>query len=471
MTDFPRLAFVDLETTGLNPSADRITEIGVVTVEGDEVSEWSTLVHPRRGISHRTQTYNGIDEALLVGAPLFKEIAGELAEKLSGHLFIAHNARFDYSFLRAAFDRVGIEFHPQVLCSVMLSRKLYTGHARHDLDSVMQRCGLQAEMRHRALPDARLLWQFWRIVHRDHPQQSIADAISTLLAGPVFPAHLDPSLIERLPKAPGIYVLHGEHKVLQVGYANNLRIHVQNYFRIDRSSAKALAVSQLVRNITWRVAAGPLGARLQLSMLSKSLLPAKQREVTQGSYSWRLNPDRYPSIELISETQRRKSGCESYGLYDSERKARNALRRVAHDKRLCYALLGLAETQEQLCTACDLGPESGRCGRRIERLKHLTRVIEALAPLRVPAWPFAGPIGIRERADIHIVHDWRYLGTARSESEIDDVLQTRASDFDRDMFMLLAKKLPRLAVWRIIRLPDHAQRRPVPEFERYAEIA
>ena len=186
MTDFPRLAFVDLETTGLNPYSDRITEIGVVNVEGGEVTEWTTLVHPGRQISHRVQTYNGIDEELLANAPPFKEIAAELAGKLSGHLFIAHNARFDYGFLRAAFGRVGIEFNPPVLCSVMLSRKLYASLVHHDLDSVMKRHGLQTELRHRALPDACLLWQFWRVIHRDHPQESIANAISTLLAGPVF---------------------------------------------------------------------------------------------------------------------------------------------------------------------------------------------------------------------------------------------------------------------------------------------
>lgn len=470
MTDFPRLAFVDLETTGLNPYSDRITEIGVVNVEGGEATEWTTLVHPGRDISHRVQTYNGIDETLLANAPPFKEIAAVLAEKLSGHLFIAHNARFDYGFLRAAFDRVGIEFNPQVLCSVMLSRKLYASLVHHDLNSVMKRHGLQTELRHRALPDACLLWQFWRVIHRDHPQESIANAISTLLAGPVFPAELDPSLIERLPDAPGIYVLHGEGIVLHVGHANNLRIHLRNYFRIDRSSTKARTVAQLVRNITWRLAAGPLGARLQVSAVSKSLLPVKRRQVTKA-YSWRLNPDRYPSFELISEAPRPESGCASYGLYDSERKARNALRRLAHDQRLCYSLLGMAETAGQLCTACNLAREPGECGRKVERLKHLIRVVRALASLRLEAWPFAGPIGIRERADIHIVHDWRYLGTARNKTEMDEVLQIRAPDFDRDIFMLLVKNLPRLAARRIIRFPDYAERSRFPEFEPYKEFA
>ena len=188
-------------------------------------------------------------------------------------------------------------------------------------------------------------------------------------------------------------------------------------------------------------------------------------------YSWRLHPDRYPSFEFISEAQRRESGCESYGLYDSERKARNALRRMAHDQRLCYSLLGLAETEDQHCTACDLAREPRRCGRRVERLKHLTRAVRALASLRIKAWPFAGPIGIRERADIHIVHDWRYLGTARNEADVNDVLQTRAPDFDRNVFMLLAKKLPRLTERKIIRFPERAPLNRTGDFERVEDIS
>src|SRR5688572_27150853 len=117
MPIFPRLAFVDLETTGLSPTSDRITEIGIVTVDGNEVTEWTTLVNPGRRVSRDAQLYNGIDEALLESVPSFKELAADLAKKLAERLFIAHNARFDYSFLKAAFERVGIEFYPQVLCS------------------------------------------------------------------------------------------------------------------------------------------------------------------------------------------------------------------------------------------------------------------------------------------------------------------------------------------------------------------
>src|SRR3982751_2170523 len=89
------LAFVDLETSGLSPARDRITEIGVVTVDDGGEHEWTTLVNPGGEIVERTRPTGGVDAEALKAAPRFAGIALELAAILKGRLFIAHNARFD----------------------------------------------------------------------------------------------------------------------------------------------------------------------------------------------------------------------------------------------------------------------------------------------------------------------------------------------------------------------------------------
>src|SRR5437868_1193782 len=90
------LAIVDLETTGTRPAADRITEIGVLEVQGFEVvSEWSTLVNPGIKIPSEIEALTGISHRMLAGAPRFADLAGDLHERLAGRVFIAHNARFD----------------------------------------------------------------------------------------------------------------------------------------------------------------------------------------------------------------------------------------------------------------------------------------------------------------------------------------------------------------------------------------
>src|SRR5690348_943598 len=122
------LAFVDVETTGLSPSADRIAEIGVVRVDGDRVERWGTLV----ASTASTRTSTGDWQT----APRFADIARDLARRLDGCLLLAHNARFDHAFLASEFERAGVYPEWDVVCTVMLSRKLSPDLARHDLDSL-----------------------------------------------------------------------------------------------------------------------------------------------------------------------------------------------------------------------------------------------------------------------------------------------------------------------------------------------
>ena len=179
---FP-IAFVDLETTGAKAATDRITEIGMVLVDGDEVRHWSSLVNPQARISGFIERLTGISNEMVATAPIFGEIATEVAEMLGGRLLIAHNAGFDYGFLQAEFQRLGLTFHTQVLCTVKLSRRLYPSYAKHNLDSLIERYRLVEDGRHRALADARLIHQFWNLVHRETPPDRLAEVMAELLAG------------------------------------------------------------------------------------------------------------------------------------------------------------------------------------------------------------------------------------------------------------------------------------------------
>lgn len=451
--DLSPLAFVDVETTGLNPRENRITEIGVVTVDGGEVREWTTVVNPLARRREGPPLPDGITDEMRSAAPRFKDVAVGLAARLDGRLLIAHNARFDFAFLKAEFARVGIDFHPEVLCSLMLSRKLFSQFAHHDADSLIEHHALEAQLRHRALHDAKLIWQFWQLIHREVPRAALATAIEVLRAGPLLPAHLHPSLIDRLPEAPGVYFLHGEgDEVLLAGTALNLRLRVLNYFRLDLMSGRALAISHRIRNVTWRVTQGTLGARLRLAVLPERSMAVKEPG-RKTVYSWRFAPDASPCLSLVALSEQAHFPTdELFGMFDSPRKARNALHRLAAAHKLCHPLLGIGDTRDSACAGCPLEGDATACGRGSPRLVHLTRAFTALRELRVPAWPYAGPIGIRERSDLHIVDGWRYLGTARNDGEIHAVLETRAGAFDVRTFRLLAKTLRNLPERRIVPL-------------------
>ena len=122
------LAIVDVETTGSDPASDRITEIAVLEVSGFALTaQWSTLVNPGGTIPGAIQALTGITQEMVESAPRFADIAAELYERLAGRVFVAHNARFDYGFLRREFDRAGLKYLARTLCTVRLSRRLYPG--------------------------------------------------------------------------------------------------------------------------------------------------------------------------------------------------------------------------------------------------------------------------------------------------------------------------------------------------------
>jgi len=447
-----RLAFIDLETTGANPLRDRITEIGIVEVDGDQVTTWSTLVNPQRPIPAFIQQLTGIDNAMVADAPTFAQVAEELADRLHGRLFIAHNARFDYGFIKNEYLRLGQRFRADVLCTVRLSRKLFPEYPKHNLDSLIVRHSLETGDRHRALADADLIWQFWRLLKRDQGEDALAGAIQLQLTRPTLPPHLDPALIDDLPDSPGVYLLYGENDaLLYVGKSINLRKRVLSHFAADTREYKEMRLTQEVRRIDWHETVGELGALLLESRLVKECQPIHNRRLRRASdlCAWRLQEvapgDFRPRLVSGQEADFGRS-AELFGLFASKREATNTLRKIAEAYELCPSVLGLDKSAQtgRPCFAHQVGKCKGACVGKEPIGLHSARLMAALAKLKLKAWPYPGAIGLVERNDfldveeIHVVDGWRYLGTAKSESEIHELLeQARLTQFDMDTYKLL----------------------------------
>lgn len=451
------LAFVDVETTGLSPRDDRIREIGIVLVDDGRVDRWTSLL--RTAPLDREGESESPDERL--AAPRFKDVAADLARMLAGRLVVAHNARFDYGFLSAEFARLGIDFRAELLCSLMLSRRLHPGLDCHDLDALVRHHQLDAALRHRALPDADLIWQLWQALRRSVAPDLFDDAVQKLLAGPLLPECLDASLVERLPRAPGAYVLHGEdNQVLLTGAASNLRSQVVDYFRVDHASARALEYAHRVTNITWRVAGGLLGAQLAAAALD----PERRGPNTRSpQFCCRFVPDATPSVSVAPLHDCIEHGAgESFGSFASERKAKNALARLAFKNRLCHCILGIDAFAAEDCRACERDEGGTGCIGRVNRTKQLARIFVALRAWDSPSWPYRGPIGIRERSALHVIDRWQYLGTAQDEADIHSLLECRRDRdaFDPDVYALLRRTLSTLPDARVVMLGAKAETRP-----------
>lgn len=146
---------VDVETTGGRAASNRITEIGAVKVRGNEIIEtFSTLVNPERRIPAHITRITGIDNAMVASAPRFAEIAQDLQNFLGDAIFVAHNATFDYSFLKEEYARTGTRFRRASLCTVSTTRKFFPGLPSYSLANLTKHFGIPLETHHRALCDA-----------------------------------------------------------------------------------------------------------------------------------------------------------------------------------------------------------------------------------------------------------------------------------------------------------------------------
>jgi DNA polymerase-3 subunit epsilon len=437
------LAIVDLETTGSDPACDRVTEIGVLEIDNFERrATWSTLVNPGRRIPSAIEALTGISNDMVAAAPRFADVAEELHARLGGRVFIAHNARFDYGFLRREFDRVGIKFMAKTLCTVRLSRRLYRGQPGHDLDSLIERHRLDCRARHRALGDAEAVWDFLRIATHEHGEEVVSVAARQIARQPALPAGLDRAAVEEVPEAPGVYILYGEGGApLYVGMSKAMRSRVLQHFH------SAPAWTAAVRRIAWERTAGELGAALREAALVKELAPAHNRMLRKPDgvcgFAFdmkRLRLARAPEIDADTLPY-------VYGLFKSKKTALGALRALADEHRLCLYALGFEKGR---CWRAQIDRCAGVCAGRESVHAHHARVAAALAAMKTLTWPYAGAIGIvehdrgRDATEVHVVDRWCYLGTAGSEAELAELSESPPpARFDYDHYRIVSRHLAR----------------------------
>jgi len=449
-----RLALLDVETTGADPRRDRVTEIGLLLVDdGKVVEEWCSLINPGRTIPPGIQTLTGINAAMVENAPRFEAVAMDLAARLNGRLLVAHNARFDYAFLRNEFRRASLPYRSEMLCTVRLSRALFPEHPKHNLDALIDRFALSCETRHRALADARLLLQLLRAFSQRIEGHRLTEAVSQVVLAPRAPPGVDADLLEDLPDAPGIYLLFGDDGApLYAGKAANLRQQILTHFA--ERGRHANAQREAIRNgrMEWTATAGELGASLRQLRTVEREAPAHNRAPRRSHEAWALHwtPGLGADAPVTAVDLNGEAGLEAdlFGPFRSRADALTALRALAREYRLCAASVGL-ESPGRACSGVSVQTCKGTCIGREHPAQHALRVMQALQRLRLRAWPYAGAVALVEedalsgRRELHVMDRWRYLGSALETHEAQALLSPRAPlpRFDVDIFRQLQRAL------------------------------
>lgn len=446
------MSFVDIETTGTSVYHDRIIEIAVVTVRDCQiVDQFCSLINPQSPVSPFITSMTGITAEQLEEAPSFRELCDELYERLRDTLFVAHNVRFDYGFIKNEFKHHGISFSAKQLCTVKLSRSLFPRFRRHNLDSIIERHGIVCESRHRALGDTIATFEFYKQAVESTPPEKMELLLKTLTKSPSLPSNIHAKQVESLPEHPGVYIFYGENHVpLYIGKSINIKDRVKSHFQADHRSSNEMNISRQITDIEAIETPGELGALLLEQHLIKTQQPLYNRKLRQTrklvilrSYT-DLNGYLRLKWEVVDHV---KPGDlnDIRGIFKSPSQCKTILRHKAKEHRLCEYLMGTEKRSP--CFASQLGTCQGACSNQESAIRYNTRLLEAFSPSSIKTWPFPGPIAIverdreRERSEGFVIDQWCYVGRVTQQEQDAAWEYTNDYIFDHDVYKILVKHI------------------------------
>jgi DNA polymerase-3 subunit epsilon len=338
---------VDLETTGGSPAPSRITEIGAVKVRGGErLATFGTLVDPREPIPPFVSHLTGITDQLVAGEPSIEQVLPALVEFLSGSVFVAHNAGFDFGFIDVALRRLDYPPIPgPPVCTAKLAKRVVWPDVPNvRLPTLARYFRTRTQPNHRALADA-------------------------------------------LPRGPGVYVFRArDGRVLYVGKSTDLRTRVRSYFYGDarKKVERLLAEVCEVEGIT---CASELEALvLEARLIGRHEPPYNRRGKTWRRYAYlKIDPsEAFPRLKIARDA-RTGDGCTYLGPFANgaaARLAKEALEEVLPIRRCTTAMT--ARTRFAPCALADIGRCLAPCDGRTDLDRYGELVRRLLSSLQAP---------------------------------------------------------------------------------------
>jgi DNA polymerase III subunit epsilon len=465
MFDQP-LAFIDVETTGGSYHRDRVIEIGILRVENGQVAgQLNQLINPGTHLPPMITSLTGITPEDLEPAPTFHQIHHQIQTLLDGALFIAHNAPFDYGFIKSEFKREELSFVSRTLCTAKLSRRLFPRFHHHNLDSLITRHGFEVKNRHRAFDDAAVLWDFIKLIQEKFPESKLTSTLKPLLHHPSLPTHIPQNAIDSLPESPGVYLFYGKDGVpLYVGKSVNIKNRVRSHLSAVSNSTKERNLAAQTHHLEGIETAGNLGAELLESRLIKTLQPIFNRTLRQTSTLvslTRTTESGYDTLKLRQSTPPLPNKIPNLiGVFRSIKQAKDVLATLVEAHSLCLKLVGL-ETGKGPCFHYHLNKCPGTCLAKEPPLQHNLRLAQAISTIRLKSWPFAGNIVITEtgvsHTEYHHFYNWCYLGSQSSSSQ-SSISPIPNPAFDLDTYRILNRFLNKSGVDKHI---THLKKLPI----------
>lgn len=385
-----KYAIVDIETTGGLTKRDRITEIGIVLFDGEQVLDtYQTLINPERSIPNEITRITGITNEMVADAPKFYEVAKDIVQLTEGAIFVAHNVRFDYGFLRAEFKSLGFTFTRRQLCTVRLSRQVFPGLKSYSLGNLIRHFDISVNARHRALDDALATTEVMQHIFASGDQEeTIKDMVNQGIKESKLPAGITMDKLRDLPETPGVYYLINSYgHIVYIGKSINIQKRVMQHF--SKITRKAERLAQMVAEIDYIETGNELVAFLLESKEIKQHKPEVNKAQRNGNYPYFVykyyDEQAYVAFGILKDTIKNAKGKDIIGYYKSIPSAKSHLNSALHHYELCQTKVGLNDKPGS-CFYVTLGKCHGACTghesseeyneRAIESLEYLNRVFD-----------------------------------------------------------------------------------------------
>lgn len=349
---------IDIETTGGSPKNDKITEIAIYVHDGKRiVNEFISLINPERSIPYFITGLTGITNEMVADAPKFYELAREIVELTDGNVFVAHNAGFDYQFIRHEFKALGYPFRREVLCTLKLSRKLIPDLVSYSLGNLCDDLKIRINNRHRAAGDAlATVGLFELLLSLDQGPDSLINNPELSRLNPA----LDRRIIEELPEEPGVYYFYdSKEEIIYIGKSRNIHQRVITHLR-NSSSKRAMEMKDRIADIGYEVTGSELIALLLESYEIKKYKPVYNRSQRRTSFFYGIysfeNEDGYICFSI-------RKNCTSgvpltcFSTFD---RAKKHMLKILEEFQLCQKFTGLYDSKGA-CFHQQIGICHGAC--------------------------------------------------------------------------------------------------------------
>ncbi len=420
-------AIVDLETTGGRADRERIIEVAVAIHDGEKViDQFESLINPERSIPYNITRITGITTDMVVDAPKFYEVAKRVVEMTEGAVFVAHNVRFDYSFLTHEFKRLGYTYTRKQLCTVKMSRKAFPKlEGGYSLGNLIKQFNIKVKDRHRAMADVMATVDVFQRIIKLNGGTDFTEMMKLGIREAKLPPGMEIKQLEELPNDIGVYYFHDESgDIVYVGKSIHIKRRIFEHFR--GKTNKANLMERYVRDISYELTGSELVALILESHEIRNHHPIinkaqKGKHNPTGILCYE-NQQGYLCFSSVKLNSRNRNHTGLIATYDKTSMAAMAIYRSKTEFELCNCLLD-GKKGETSCIYQQIGHCPGAGVGLEEKDDYNERALQAKHQLE-SAYDYDCLIIDKGRNDqecaVVLVEDGQYQGFGYYDTSLDN---------------------------------------------------